>query len=166
MTTSVQPPTGGQASQDQLFTSSPEASPANRSARRASAWRRMTTDGSGQLWSRSSPRSDPGGCSGRTCPVCSPEDSTSSTPTLCDLDTGTEWGGPPLVQWVPHTHDADCSVWPTPLAKDATRGGLSPHSATYRDRRGCGLSLPESIGGPSNPDWVEWLMGYPVGWTA
>ena len=23
----------------------------------------------------------------------------------------------------------------------------------------------QEIGGPLNPQWVEWLMGYPVGWT-
>jgi len=22
-----------------------------------------------------------------------------------------------------------------------------------------------ALGGPLNPDWVEWLMGFPIGWT-
>jgi hypothetical protein len=25
--------------------------------------------------------------------------------------------------------------------------------------------LPEAIGGPVNPTWAEWLMGFPEGWT-
>lgn len=25
--------------------------------------------------------------------------------------------------------------------------------------------LPEVCGGTLNPDWVEWLMGWPIGWT-
>ena len=59
-----------------------------------------------------------------------------------------------------------CSSWPTPLAKDGARGGLSPQARTHHARTGrTGLSLPEVLGGPSNPTWVEWLMGFPGGWT-
>jgi hypothetical protein len=29
-----------------------------------------------------------------------------------------------------------------------------------------GEPLPQQVGGPLNPDWVEWLMGWPIGWTA
>lgn len=25
---------------------------------------------------------------------------------------------------------------------------------------------PEELNGALNPDWVEWLMGFPIGWTA
>ena len=25
--------------------------------------------------------------------------------------------------------------------------------------------LNAEIGGPLNPEWVEWLMGWPIGWT-
>lgn len=28
------------------------------------------------------------------------------------------------------------------------------------------VMFPESAGGTLNPDWVEWLMGWPPGWTA
>lgn len=30
---------------------------------------------------------------------------------------------------------------------------------------GNGASLRTDIGGQLNPDWVDWLMGFPVGWT-
>ncbi len=28
-----------------------------------------------------------------------------------------------------------------------------------------GDQLPNTVGGPLNPTWVEWLMGFPPGWT-
>tara|TARA_R100000808_G_scaffold19628_2_gene42543 strand:+ start:2250 stop:2990 length:741 start_codon:yes stop_codon:yes gene_type:complete len=28
-----------------------------------------------------------------------------------------------------------------------------------------GEQLPDAVGGPLNPQWVEWLMGFPDGWT-
>jgi hypothetical protein len=28
-----------------------------------------------------------------------------------------------------------------------------------------GTRLPETRGGHLNPTWVEWLMGFPLGWT-
>ena len=28
-----------------------------------------------------------------------------------------------------------------------------------------GLDLAAGNGGQLNPDWVEWLMGFPPGWT-
>jgi len=27
------------------------------------------------------------------------------------------------------------------------------------------LTIIAQAGGQLNPDWVEWLMGYPIGWT-
>lgn len=29
-----------------------------------------------------------------------------------------------------------------------------------------GTPLPIAIGGPLNPEWTEWFMGYPIAWTA
>lgn len=28
-----------------------------------------------------------------------------------------------------------------------------------------GEVLPQIIGGPLNPTWCEWFMGFPLGWT-
>jgi hypothetical protein len=45
--------------------------------------------------------------------------------------------------------------WPTPVASDAgTDRGSS-----------AGWGLRDAVGGLLNPAWVEWLMGYPEGWT-
>jgi hypothetical protein len=30
---------------------------------------------------------------------------------------------------------------------------------------GHGARLSETLNGPTNPTWVEWLMGFPMGWT-
>jgi hypothetical protein len=46
--------------------------------------------------------------------------------------------------------------WPTPTARDCTRGA---------GWDGPGRPLSETVGGRLNPPWVEWLMGYPEGWT-
>lgn len=52
---------------------------------------------------------------------------------------------------------------PTPAARDFR----SPNSKPYSERGGGrkGEQLPNVIGGQLNPDWVEWLMGWPIGWT-
>lgn len=54
--------------------------------------------------------------------------------------------------------------WPTPAARDYRY----PNARTYSERGGGkkGEQLPNVIGGPLNPTWVEWLMGFPAGWTA
>ncbi len=70
-----------------------------------------------------------------------------------------------LARWARHTCDAACSFWPTPLASDADKGGLRPWAARKRLDSGHMIHLNEAIGGPTNPEWEEWLMGFPAGWT-
>lgn len=87
-------------------------------------------------------------------------------------------------------------VWPTPNARDWKSGHASestmnrnsrplsevathrekfstPQSRDYRtgsqeryDDPARTKNLNDKIGGQLNPDWVEWLMGWPIGWTA
>ena len=45
-------------------------------------------------------------------------------------------------------------------AASARRSGDSGGSLKQRSR-----ALPNQAGGPLNPTWVEWLMGFPVDWT-
>ena len=48
--------------------------------------------------------------------------------------------------------------WPTPTKADGERGSLmyqGNHNPT----------LKGAAGGQLNPTWVEWLMGFPLGWT-
>lgn len=54
-------------------------------------------------------------------------------------------------------------LWPTPAARDYRH----PNAKSYAERGGGtkGEQLPNEVGGALNPPWVEWLMGFPVGWT-
>lgn len=49
----------------------------------------------------------------------------------------------------------------TPTARD-WRSGKASEATMMRNSR----PLSEQIGGSLNPTWVEWLMGWPLGWTA
>jgi len=48
----------------------------------------------------------------------------------------------------------------TPTARD-WRSGKASKATMERNSR----PLSEQIGGSLNPTWVEWLMGWPIGWT-
>jgi hypothetical protein len=52
------------------------------------------------------------------------------------------------------------AMWPTPTAQDASNNG----GASQYDRNS--LPLNAVVGGSLNPTWVEWLQGFPLGWTA
>lgn len=53
--------------------------------------------------------------------------------------------------------------WPTPKASDWKNNG-SP-SEMRRHSPTLGAVIGYQSGGKLNPQWVEWLMGYPSGWT-
>ena len=48
----------------------------------------------------------------------------------------------------------------TPTARDWKSGKASQKTMDRNAR-----PLSEQIGGSLNPTWVEWLMGWPLGWT-
>ena len=48
----------------------------------------------------------------------------------------------------------------TPTARDWRSGKASQATHDKNSR-----PLSEQIGGSLNPTWVEWLMGWPLGWT-
>ena len=68
---------------------------------------------------------------------------------------------------------AETRMWPTPNAWDGNRGPRSEKNlqeknhmvnlitAVQTDQR----KNEQEVGGTLNPMWVEWLMGYPPGWT-
>ena len=68
------------------------------------------------------------------------------------------------------TYENGLQSWPTPTATDA-----SPHLARHprkdaTDTRSVMLCqkvqrLAGGGAGDLNPEWVEWLMGFPIGWT-
>jgi hypothetical protein len=52
--------------------------------------------------------------------------------------------------------------WSTPIARDAG----TYKQAAYMPGHTGGEQLTRQVGGTLNPTWVEWLMGFPLGWTA
>jgi hypothetical protein len=66
---------------------------------------------------------------------------------------------------VAHTNEKEYGLWPTPNTCDATRG--SPETPEDKLRRGAntGWSLIDELGYYPHPEFVEWLMAWPIGWT-
>jgi hypothetical protein len=65
---------------------------------------------------------------------------------------------------------ARTGMWPTPTARlDESQRQSSPELASQRyheqHRRDLDDAVALTTGGPLNPTWVEWLMGFPEGWT-
>ena len=57
--------------------------------------------------------------------------------------------------------------WPTPTASDHKGGTATPRKDTGVSRNDrLDHCLEPYAKGRLNPDWVEWLMGWPIGWTS
>jgi len=54
-------------------------------------------------------------------------------------------------------------LWPTPTVC----GNYNRKGASKTSGDGLATDVNQSVGspGPLNPEWVEWLMGWPLGWT-
>lgn len=71
----------------------------------------------------------------------------------------------PHADWVPHTCEDACSLWPTMRRFDSY--GIAKRTAGLPGTTGGGCSnLSERIGGLPSPMWAEWLMGFPENWTS
>lgn len=66
---------------------------------------------------------------------------------------------------------AATGMWPTPaysqMAKPVRPLSPSEEDGTHGTMLvgAVGDACPELVGGSLNPTWVEWLMGFPIGWT-
>jgi len=80
------------------------------------------------------------------------------TPTRADAEGGPgtsgREGGPNLRTRV---------TWPTPTADDADN--VMRSSGEYSSLTREVQQSSTQTGGSLNPTWVEWLMGFPAGWT-
>ena len=58
-------------------------------------------------------------------------------------------------------------LWPTPhgFSPDGRSNGPSGNELGRAVNQSLVRPLSEQIGGSLNPTWVEWLMGWPLGWT-
>ena len=76
-----------------------------------------------------------------------------------------------LVPLTRRTGGTDAPLWPTPTTGAGLCGGTGNFQQlknleargqiTEEERR----SMAAGNGGQLNPDWVEWMMGFPLGWT-
>ena len=56
---------------------------------------------------------------------------------------------------------ARTGLWPTPCARDSRK----VHISDLNRRTPSLVTISHGTGGDLNPAWVEWLMGYSIGWT-
>jgi hypothetical protein len=64
----------------------------------------------------------------------------------------------------PRTSGGAGSSWPTPKATDGSKGGPNQTLGGLPSLSALAAKSSQT-GGQLNPTWVEWLMGYPSGWT-
>jgi hypothetical protein len=104
---------------------------------------------------------DPATQSWKTCQHFVTEDLRSALVTLppCGMTRSGQ-----LYQRTSLEPDIDATgfgLLPTPTARDYKDG----HAPRYRDGKLQTDTLGRAIGGPPNPQFTEWLMGFPIGHT-
>jgi len=96
-------------------------------------------------------------------PVSSPSVTSQTVGATLDLMNSRERGQGTLMEAVVKR------MFPTPQASDnRDRGNMSNPSIQRRIAKGKQIMLSQSVdqnSGQLNPPWVEWLMGWPLGWT-
>lgn len=113
-----------------------------------------------------------GGAMGRTGKV-RPSLQTMAQNGLWPTPTGQDGenkGGPSQYHRHSLSLNAAANIWPTPRASEwKGTGPLGSGSQEHRLKRGyldATVQHVEQRNGALNPEFVEWLMGYPVGYTA
>jgi hypothetical protein len=88
------------------------------------------------------------------------------TPRASDSDKGTRTPDGAL-KALARGHGVDLGtsvqIFPTPTCNDS-KNNAPTSQRTENGRHSDQLNVV--AGGSLNPDWVEWLMGFPIGWTA
>lgn len=100
-------------------------------------------------------------------PICVSESGYWPTPNARD------WKGPPGAACMERggrqsSLPAAIRRWPTPCAsasKGSSPNALTRKSGASRANDRIDHAVMASDGGQLNPEWVEWLMGWPIGWT-
>lgn len=132
----------------------------------------------GERWRESLARYDLDSCSWKTpqCSLVEGSEQFSGTWPLSGLMRDGRCY--PLPTWARPTNANDCGSWPTPKARDWRSGGTDPSKVRERieKRRNQGVvDLPDALvlrtwspglSGLVDPHFCEWIMGWPIGWTA
>jgi hypothetical protein len=122
----------------------------------------------GNRWAESSVRFDLDSAGWRTHPCSSPEALPWSSVTLPKWGmtrSGVVYQRLNVARRIAVTGSGS---WPTPvasMAKGSSPGSLIRKNGRDRSRDRLDHAVMALHGGPLNPEWVEWLMGWPIGWT-
>ena len=92
------------------------------------------------------------------------------------LSTDATYGGPnqldssgrPGLSGAVHGGPSTPQTYPTPTCHDGTQVDPPSHRDGTRNQPCLGTIVNKNagtMGGQLNPEWVEWLMGWPLGWT-
>ena len=120
---------------------------------------------------------DPSSCSWKTAQTCFVEGLATFSETWPSAGMMRNGQCFRLAEWVPHTHATDCFLWHTPTANEKKPAGQKEMEMVLRHMRGesvpntyirlrSQLAARSGLRLPANPEWLEWLMGFPIEWTA
>ena len=92
-------------------------------------------------------------------------------PTPCAIDAGSgrinKSPSPGAAERPTLAMMARKNLWPTPTAGNSHSSGRLDEWGGSRSREKMrSLATTQELTGLLNPDWEEWLMGWPIGWTA
>ena len=122
--------------------------------------------GCGEKWRGWLAKYDPNTSTLRTAQCSLLEEEPESLQTLPRSGMtrdGLLWEQP---MWERHTNETGSGWWPTPTTPSGNCVGRLDEWGGSRSRSVMKtLVTPEELRGQLNPTWVEWLMGWPPGWT-
>ena len=163
-----------------LLTWKTSATPGKRSLFRLAVSMPRTNGTESQFWPTPKASSPLGGCSGARKTLQRMADKGLITEEERRSFAAGNGGktNPELLEWLMGYELQFTKLLPTPIFSDykggsMTRIWLPREREREREReRAAGPQLREMLEitplgkiGPMNPEWVEWLMGFPIGWT-
>jgi hypothetical protein len=107
---------------------------------------------------------DPGTLSWKTRQISMFEDCQTLSEVLPNCGMIASGSLYPLPELEHLTDEKEPLLWRTPTSRDWK--GMSAKSWRERLKGDLTPTLPDQLGGTPNPDWIDWLMGFPVGWSS
>ena len=123
-------------------------------------WPRWGTMRGGEWWERTTPEHLTGGNESGSWLTPTVKDCNTDGPKAIDAwREAMKEGKRPATTYQRLRNQVVARSWPSPTCQDAKNNGAP--SQMVRNTK----PLNAEVGGPLNPTWVEWLMGWPLGWT-